>query len=312
MGKNEKKLFIELRGFFLFLAAIVGAIAFGWLVSGCSAVLPPSASEFRRASGEARELAEAALIEARAARQDVGALRDSTSANFAVANQNFQTLAAGVEQATKRAEAAKNLGETTVKLLGPIGKNAVAASKEATAGRKAAEAASQKIVEAQKALGEKIDSGIATTGAAVADVGRKVDSAKAAADTSFTVIDQKIDRRTGEVIGEVRTVGTKVDVAKTAAETAGSKADAAGAKAEAAGSRAEAAAAKAGADTTVEVGKVRKELSDHAVEAERARQDIMRLLGMLGGGVPPPAAGPAAPAISPPSPFAAPAASTGP
>lgn len=196
----------------------------------------------------------------------VTALEESTTANFAVANQNFQTLAGGIEQATRRAEAAKNLGEATVKLLGPIGRNATVASKEAAAGRKATE------------------------------------KAAAEAKTAYTVLEHVVDTRADEVIGVIGVVDRKVDMTKTAAETAASRAGAARdaamdakaaaelAKAEAmvAGGKAEAAAAKAGADMVVEVSKARKELADHAAEAERARQAILRLLSS----VPPPAPGP--------------------
>ena len=157
----------------------------------------------------------------------VVAIEESTAANFAVVDANFQTLAAGVEQATKRAEAAKSLGETTVKLLGPIGRDTATASKEATAGRKAIVEVGRKVdsakveaATAHAALDQKVDRRADEVVGAVADVGRKVDSMKAEATTAHTALDQKIDRRADELVGVVAGVDRKVDSAAADAKTA--------------------------------------------------------------------------------------------
>lgn len=276
------------------IATLLGLIGLGALLclaavltSSCATVMPPSAKEFRQASSKAIKIAEASLVEAQAARRETTELREATAANFAVANENFKILAGGVEQATRRAEAAKNLGETIVKRLGPIGRNAATASKEATAGRKAAEMASQKVVEAQKVLGEKIDASASATGVAVADVGRKVDSANATLGVVKTTAEIAASRA-GAARDEAVKATAAAELAKAEAmiaggkaEVAGTKAEAAGSKAEAAGSRVEAAVAKAGADAVTATSEVRKDLANHAVEAERARQAILRLLSSV-------------------------------
>lgn len=208
----------------------------------------------------------------------VVALEESTAANFAVVDANFKTLAGGVEQATRRAEAAKNLGETIVQRLGPIGRNAAVASKEATAGRKATEKAVANSAAAHAALDQKVDRRADEVVSAVAGVDRKVDATKTAAETAAS--------RAGAARDAAIDAKVTADLAKVEAQIAGGKADAAGSKADAAGSRAEAASAKTEADTMVEISKARKELADHATEAERARQAILRLLSSI---PPPPA-----------------------